>query len=195
MNFFEFVAEEVREILAELGFRTHRRGDRPRRAARHPRRDRPLEGRGARPRPILHGPSSTTTPPLRNLDRPGPRAGQRPRPAPDRHGGRALSDRHAGEDLARTPSATRPLRRHHARPRGHARRYGSDGLPDGHHRHHASTAPPARASGRSCRPASRCAWTATPTTTSARVCPAGASSSGPTAPTRSRPSTTSSPAT
>ena len=34
VNFFEYIAEEVRELLAELGFRTPRRGDRPRRAAR-----------------------------------------------------------------------------------------------------------------------------------------------------------------
>ena len=34
-NFFEFIAEEVREHLAALGFRTHRRGGRPRRGARH----------------------------------------------------------------------------------------------------------------------------------------------------------------
>ena len=44
VNFFEFIAEEVRELLAELGFRTHRRGHRPRRAARHRQGDRPLEG-------------------------------------------------------------------------------------------------------------------------------------------------------
>ena len=31
-TFFEYIAEEVREHLAELGFRSHRRGDRPRRA-------------------------------------------------------------------------------------------------------------------------------------------------------------------
>ena len=34
VNFFEFIAEEVRELLAELGFRTPRRGDRPGRLAR-----------------------------------------------------------------------------------------------------------------------------------------------------------------
>ena len=35
VNFFEFIAEEVREHLAALGFRSHRGGRRPRRAARH----------------------------------------------------------------------------------------------------------------------------------------------------------------
>ena len=38
VNFFEFIAEEVRELLAALGFRIDRRGDRPRRGARHARR-------------------------------------------------------------------------------------------------------------------------------------------------------------
>ena len=37
-NFFLFLAEEVRGYLAELGFRTHRRGDRARRGARRARR-------------------------------------------------------------------------------------------------------------------------------------------------------------
>ena len=48
-NFFLFLAEEVRGYLAELGFRTHRRGDRPRRGARRAPRRRPLEGQGPRP--------------------------------------------------------------------------------------------------------------------------------------------------
>ena len=38
VNFMEFIAEEVREHLAQLGFRSLRGGDRARRAARHPRR-------------------------------------------------------------------------------------------------------------------------------------------------------------
>ena len=35
VNFFEFIAEEVREYLAALGLPLARGGDRPRRAARH----------------------------------------------------------------------------------------------------------------------------------------------------------------
>ena len=50
-TFFEYVAEEVRELMAELGFRTHGRDDRPRRGARRPPGDRPLEGDGARHHP------------------------------------------------------------------------------------------------------------------------------------------------
>ena len=49
MTFFEYVAEQVREILASLGFRSLRRGDRARRGARHRAGDRALEGRRARP--------------------------------------------------------------------------------------------------------------------------------------------------
>ena len=49
VNFMEFIAEEVREHLAALGFRSIAGGDRPRRAARHARRDRALEGEGPRP--------------------------------------------------------------------------------------------------------------------------------------------------
>ena len=49
VNFFEFIAEEVREYLAALGFRSHRGGRRPRRAARHRARGVALEGGRARP--------------------------------------------------------------------------------------------------------------------------------------------------
>ena len=49
VNFFEFIAEEVREHLAALGLPLARGGDRPRRDARHAARRRPLEGARARP--------------------------------------------------------------------------------------------------------------------------------------------------
>ncbi len=49
VTFFEFLAEQVREYLAELGFRSHRRGHRARRAARHPQGGRALEGAGSGP--------------------------------------------------------------------------------------------------------------------------------------------------
>ena len=45
VNFFEFIGQEVRELLAELGFRSARRGGRPGRHARRRRGGRPLEGR------------------------------------------------------------------------------------------------------------------------------------------------------
>ena len=47
-TFFRFIAEEVRELMAQLGFRTRRRDDRPGRPAGRADGGRPLEG--ARPR-------------------------------------------------------------------------------------------------------------------------------------------------
>jgi glutamate synthase (NADPH/NADH) large chain len=47
VNYFFFVAEEARQIMAQLGIRKLRRPDRPRRPARHPQGHRALEG--ARP--------------------------------------------------------------------------------------------------------------------------------------------------
>ena len=46
VNFFFFVAEEARQIMAQLGIRTFDEADRPRRPARHEKGHRPLEGRG-----------------------------------------------------------------------------------------------------------------------------------------------------
>ena len=47
INYFFFVAEELREIMAQLGFRTLERDDRPGRPARHEARRRSLEGQAA----------------------------------------------------------------------------------------------------------------------------------------------------
>ena len=49
INYFFFVAEELREIMARLGFRTAQRDDRPGRPARHAPRRRSLEGGRRRP--------------------------------------------------------------------------------------------------------------------------------------------------
>ena len=66
-NFFRFVAEEVREYLAELGFRTHRRGHRSRRAPRRQTR----RSRTGRPRDSTSPRSSPcpTCPRARRTDR------------------------------------------------------------------------------------------------------------------------------
>ena len=76
VNFMEFIAEEVREHLAALGFRSHRGGDRPRRGARLPPGARALEG--ARPRPLAdpRGAGQQVRPDVLLLAGPGPR----PRP-------------------------------------------------------------------------------------------------------------------
>ena len=65
-----------------------------------------------------------------------------------------------------------PHRRHDARPRSDeaSRRRGAAGRHDRHHLHRLGRAVLRRVRA---RPASRCAWRATPTTTSARACPAG----------------------
>ncbi len=69
VNFFFFVAEEVREILASLGSAHAGRSDRPRRPARRRARDRALEGARRRPHP-----------------RPGSHRAARGAPAPSREG-------------------------------------------------------------------------------------------------------------
>ena len=56
VNFFEFIAEEVREHLAALGFRTPRRGGRSRRGAGHHAAEQHWKAHGLDLRPILHMP-------------------------------------------------------------------------------------------------------------------------------------------
>ena len=57
VNFFEFIAEEVREHLAALGFRTHRRGDRPLpRCSTPPAAEAHWKAHGLDLRPILYQP-------------------------------------------------------------------------------------------------------------------------------------------
>ena len=48
VNFFQFVAQEVRELMAAARLPHHRRDDRPQRPARHEAGARPLQGQGAR---------------------------------------------------------------------------------------------------------------------------------------------------
>ena len=171
VTFFEYIAEQVRELLASLGFRIARRGDRAGRAARHEQGDRALEDRRARPvadpgrardavqrRPAAH-------------PRAGPRPGGRARPDADPAVRGRAARRHAG--VARAAGAQRqPHGRHDARLVRHPplrRRRVCRPAP--------STSPcaarPASRSARSCRAASRCGSSATPTTTSARACPGG----------------------
>ena len=84
-NFMLFIAEEVRELLAELGIPDASGGDRPRRADRRRDGRRPLEGVGARPQPRSSTcPNSTEERRRHNtID-----AGPRPRP-----GARQMADR------------------------------------------------------------------------------------------------------
>ena len=132
MNFFEFIAEEVRELLAELGFRTHGRDDRPRRGARHPGRGRPLEGAGPRPvadpRPAAE-PLRPDAAPLGRRRTTGSTEAldvELIAPSPPAHRATATPVAHRAADPQRQPH-----RRHDARPRGHQALAAATGLPDG----------------------------------------------------------------
>ena len=171
VTFFEYIAEEVRELLAELGFRSlqeaigHVEALDVRAAVDH------WKASGLDLSPILAPPQNPYEQTLHHsvgqdhgLDRAlDQELIARCRPA---HRGRAPGGLRAAHPQRQ------PDRRHAARLRGHPRPGAATACP---------TAPspstcgarPARASGPSCRGASRCAWRATPTTTSARACPAG----------------------
>ena len=181
VNFFEFIAEEVREHLAALGLphRSPRRSGTPR-CSTCGRPSTTGRRAGSTSSPILHraraarrhGPALHHATQDHGLER-----GARQRA--DRAGRAGARARRAGAARAADPQR-QPHRRHDARLRGHpplrrrraARR---------HDRHHAAPARPGSPSARSCRAASRCGSRATPTTTSARASPAAASSCAPTA--------------
>ena len=121
-NFFMFIAEEVREYMAQLGFRTLQRGGRPGRSAGHARWRRHTGRRtGLDLTPVLHEPESA----FMNQDlycssTPGPRSGQGARPAVDRDEpggtGRGKPVRFSSSPI----SNVNRTRGHHARPRGDA---------------------------------------------------------------------------
>ncbi len=116
-TFFEFIAEEVRELMARLGFRTMAEIDRSCRTARHPPSRRSLEGRRARHQPDPRDPPESVRPdpdPERSSGS-RPRAG--PRPAVHR-AGTAGDRRRPWRDHRPTGTQRQPHRRHPARARG-----------------------------------------------------------------------------
>ena len=130
INYFFFVAEEVRELMAAMGFRTLRRDGRADANARQGRGDQPLEGEG----PRLLAPLRQARTPPESRSRPQRAAGPRPSPtsstassSPRRRP--ALDERHAGR-------ASRRRSRNIDRTVGAmlsgevAKRYGHAGLPD-----------------------------------------------------------------
>ena len=156
INFFFFIAEEVRELMAQLGFRTLQRDDRPGRTSWT--RARAVEhwkakGVDLTPHPVPGAAEARRgDPQLRDA---GPPPGQGAGPGVDRAAAPALERgepvriEHAIRNVNRTvgamlsgevAQALRPCR-----PAGR------------HDRHHAAPAPPARASARSWRAA--CRWT------------------------------------
>ena len=122
VNFFEFLAEEVREYLAALGFRSIAEAIGHTEVLDMPRRDRPLEGARARPRadpagggeplrgsgPLLHARRRTTASTARST------SSSSRWPTPAIEDGKRGRDRAAGAER-------QPHRRHHARLGGHAR--------------------------------------------------------------------------
>ena len=141
-----------------------------------PARHRALEGQRPRPRadPVRARPARGRTAPVR--DPAGPRAGEGAGQPAHRPGRRRDRARPSGAPRA-ARAQRQPHRRHHARGRGHQEARGR-GAARRHHRHHPDRLGRASRSAPSCRAASRCGCTATPTTTSARDCPEGASSCG-----------------
>ena len=193
VTFFEYIAQEVRELLAELGFRTARGGDRPGRHPRHGPGGGPLEGRGSRPDADPARAGAARGRRAAQHHRPGPRARQGAGQPARRAGGAGAGAWRAGAGPARGPQR-QPHGRHDPRPRGDQALQGR-GPAGRHHRHHVHRlgrpvvrrVPAARAS--------PCGWRATPTTTSARASPAAGSWSAPTGRRRSAPTSRSSPAT
>ncbi len=104
VNFMRFIAEDLREIMAQLGFRTRRGDGRPRRPARAAQRHRSLEGEGPRLHqpPVLAGSGPGLGPLL-----PG-RAGPRPRQVARPHG--AARPVQAGDRARREVVADLPIR-------------------------------------------------------------------------------------
>ncbi len=116
-HFFEFVAEEVREIDGPARLPHDGRDDRSRRGPRHAGRDRPLEGVRARHQPDPGRAREPVRPVDGAVGGPGPRA--RPGPGPGAHPPVAAGDpgRPAGRDRPADPQR-QPDGRHAARSRG-----------------------------------------------------------------------------
>lgn len=192
VNFFEFLAEEVREILAELGFRSleeaigHAEMLDAREAINHWKAD------GLDLDPILHGLEFDDDAPLRNLTSQNHEL--------DKHfdqrlitmATEALTDRSPVKiavDVINTDRSVGTMLGHVVTKTFSTDVLATDTIDI------TLTGTAASRWAPSCRPASRCACSVTPTTTWARAFPADGSSSGRTAPTCSRRKTTSSPET
>ena len=194
VTFFEYIAEQVREILAVARVPLAGRGDRAGRAARHRGGDRALEGRRARPDADPGQPPTVPDgTPLR-------------RHASQDHGLDAALDNTLiqlceGALLDGAPVRLELPVRNVNRTVGTmlgslvTRRYGADGLAAGHDRHHLPRLGRPVVRRVPAAAASPCGCSATPTTTSARACPAAIIVRPADERHRSPPSRTSSPAT
>ena len=174
VNFFEYIAEEVRELLAQLGFRTLDEAIGRVDALDVAPRGGPLEGRRSRPDadPAPAGDPRGRVPPQHH--RPGPR----PRQGARRHRAGAAGAGRAGERRAGARpgegAQRQPHGRHDPRPRGDQALQGR-GPPGRHDRHHVHRVGRPVVRRVPAVAASRCGSRATPTTTSARASPAAGS--------------------
>ena len=117
VNFFEFIAEEVRELLAELGFRTLEEAVGHAEVLDVTQRGAPLEGRRPRPAPDPARARAARGRRAAQHRDAGPRPRQGARQRADRARGRRAGARRAGPRPAADPQR-QPHRRHDARPRG-----------------------------------------------------------------------------
>ena len=129
VTFMEFIAQEVRRAARAAGLPHAARGGRARRAARHARRDRPLEGRGSGPRPRARGPVAGR----RHRAAPDHAAGPRPGPCPRQPADRAgRATRSSAREPVRIALPVRNVNRTVGTMLGHevTKRFGGAGLPD-----------------------------------------------------------------
>ena len=123
-TFFEFVAAEVRELMAALGFRSMAEMIGHVEMLDTARRDRPLEGRRSRPRADPRGAAQPVRAVPAQHEEPGPRARQGARRRAHPPGPRRHRRSHPGGHRPADPQR-QPHRRDDARPRDHQALEGS----------------------------------------------------------------------
>ena len=134
VNFFEFIAEEVRELLAELGFRTLEEAVGHAELLDVGSAVRALEGRRSRPAPDPARARAARGRVAAPHDHAGPRPGQGARQRAGRAGRGRAGARRAGPRPGEGPQR-QPHRGHDPRPRGHQALQGR-GAARRHDRHH-----------------------------------------------------------
>ena len=113
INYFFFVAEEVRELMAEMGYRTLRRDDRPDADARPGQRAGPRQGQRARFLKAVHQAAGAGGGGAVQSRAAGSQDPRHHRPQADRAIARRAGERHAGAHRIADPQH-RPHHRRHA---------------------------------------------------------------------------------
>ena len=151
VNFFRFIAEEVRELMAAARLPHDRRDDRPERPARHEAGDRPLQGQGARlQQDLLPARRSAPSVAVRQRHRAGPRPRQGARPAAPARWPPRRSSAASRSTIDDADPQRQPDRRHDPRQRADPQVRRRPACPTTRSRS-SSTARPARASAPSSR--------------------------------------------